>query len=106
MYRKSRWDTQARGPMTESAVRAIHKAPERARVSAYTYKAGDELEGTSKRCTGYVLKGRLTFAANEGVTVFEAGDVFLFSGGDYLLTINELAAAVVVWAWELPQQSH
>ena len=102
MYHRSRWDTLAQGPMTESTIRAIHNAPERARVSRYDYEAGDEIEGTSMPCTGYVLEGRLTLVSEEGTASFEPGDVFAFSGGNYVLKINSPAAAVVVWAWELP----
>ena len=89
--------------MTESAIRAIHNAPEPPRVSRYTYAAGDEIEGTSKRCTGYVLEGGFAFTAEEGTASFEAGDVFVFSGGDYSLKVNVAVTAVVIWAWELPQ---
>ena len=103
MYSKSRWNGTAHGPLTESAIRVIHNAPERARVSKYTYAAGDEIEGRGKRCVGYVLEGGFAFRAEEGTASFEAGDVFVFGGGNYSLKINVAATAVVIWAWELPQ---
>jgi uncharacterized cupin superfamily protein len=89
------------GPITESAIRALHHAPEVARVSKYVYEPGDSVEGTSKRSTCYVLEGRFQFTSEEGSASFEKGDVFVFAGGDYLLTVETLTAAIVVWAWEL-----
>ena len=103
MYDKSRWDALAHGPLMESAIRALHCAPERARVSKYVYEAGDEIEGTSRRCTGYVLDGSLAFTSSEGAVSLEKGDVFIFAGGDYSLTVDAGTPAVVVWAWELPK---
>jgi hypothetical protein len=102
MLRKLSWNTSRCGPMTESAIRALHGAPEKARVSTYTYPAGNEVEGTSKQCTAYVLDGRFTFASDGGIASFEPCDVFEFSGGDYSLQIDQGAQAVVVWAWEFP----
>src|SRR5687767_7418796 len=100
MYFKSGWDTRTHGSMNESAIRIIHNAPDRVRVSRYAYRAGDEIEGTSKRCTGYVLEGRFTFVTEKDSVSLEAGDVFEFSGGDYLLRVDDANEAVVVWAWE------
>lgn len=102
MYCKSRWDTPASGPMSESAIRLIHGAPERARVSRYTYEVGDEIQGTSKHCTCYLLQGAFTFVSKEGTASFEADDVFVFSGGDYSLRVDGTTRAIAIWAWELP----
>lgn len=101
MYHTSRWNSGAHGSMTESAIRALHQPPGRWRVSKYIYGPGDEVEGTSRRCTGYALEGRFLFASKDGTASFEEGDMFRFSGGDYSLKVAGSASAVIVWVWEL-----
>jgi hypothetical protein len=102
VYSKSLWDTDDQGPMTEAAIRRLRGAPKKARVSRYTYDANDELEGTSRKCTGYVLEGCFILVTAESTTELKSGEVFEFSGGDYMLRIAAGMQAVVVWAWDLP----
>lgn len=104
MYQMLKWDTSNHGPMTESAIREIHGAPAKARVSKYVYSPGDKFEGTSKASTAYVLEGRVTFSSHEGTASFVAGDVFVFSGGNYSVKVDLSSGATVVWAWELPPE--
>ena len=92
--------------MTDAAVRFLHGAPRSARVSKYTYEAGDDIEGTSKETKGYVLAGRVTFSCADGCALLEAGDVVEFSGGDYTLRVGPREAAIVLWAWDLPQKAN
>jgi uncharacterized cupin superfamily protein len=90
--------------MTAEAVRAIHGAPARARVSSYKYGPGSKEQGVSKQGTAYVLDGHITFMNEDGTSSFERGDVFTFSGGDYVLIVNGTGEATVVWAWDLPPE--
>ena len=107
-YNKKRWNAERDGRLTEAVVRLRHGAPNRARVSRYIYEPADEVEGTSKRATGYVLGGRFVLSGAEGCVEPEDGgepmefDVFEFPGGDYTLRTSASTGAEVVWAWTLP----
>jgi hypothetical protein len=102
MYKRLLWNKALYGPMTESAIRVLPEHLQRTRMSKYTYPADDEIEGTSKPCRGYVLAGQLALRSNDCIASFEAGDVFEFAGGDYVLRIGKASDAIVIWAWELP----
>lgn len=91
------------GEMTESAIRSIHGAPARARVSTYTYDPDDELEGTSRPCTVYVMSGSVELESEGNTAALSHEDVLEFRGGDYLLRVKNNSPAVLVWAWKLPQ---
>lgn len=99
---KAFWPADDRGQMTETAIRELHGAPRKARVSRYIYDPNEEIDGTSRKCTGYVLDGRFELYCAGGVTALEAGDVFLFSGGDYKIRTGDSNGAIVVWAWDFP----
>lgn len=100
---KTRWNRKIHGEMSESVIRSIHGAPARARVSSYRYDAGDEIEGTSRPCTVYVMSGSMKLVSHGGTARLEQEDILDFRGGDYLLRIDPAAPAVAVWVWELPQ---
>jgi hypothetical protein len=101
LYNKFLWNIEDRGQMTEATIQRLHGAPQNARVSRYTYEADDEIEGTSKKCTGYVFEGRFIFSNEEGAIELKKGDVFVFSG-DYSIKVDKSAKVVVVWAWDFP----
>jgi hypothetical protein len=99
---KTRWNRELHGEMTESLIRSISGAPASVRVSTYQYEAGDEIEGTSRPCTVYVMSGSLEVASEAGAALLEQEDVLAFIGGDYTLRIGRTTPAVVVWVWDLP----
>jgi hypothetical protein len=102
MYRTLIWSGSSDTPMNESAIRAKHRAPGKARVSTYKYRGGSSGQGTSKPATIYVLTGRITFQSHQGLATFVPGNIFEFSGGDYTLGVEGDEQATVVWAWEFP----
>lgn len=99
---KTRWDSSRFGPLTESTVRTLHGPPKNARVSSYNYPAGDEIEGTSKPCIGYLIKGHVVFRSGGQMYSLEPDDVFEFGGGNYTMSIDPSVDAVVIWVWDLP----
>ena len=100
MNGKTHWNRKY-GEMTETHICALHGAPERARVSTYRYDAGDEVEGTSRPCTLYLVSGSMELVSEGDAVQLNKGDVIFFRGGDYVLRISEAIPAVAVWAWEL-----
>jgi hypothetical protein len=96
------WDFRRLGPMTEATIRRLYNDPTRHRVSRYAYEANDEVEGTSRECTVYVLDGSIQITAGETSEPFARGDVFRFAGGDYVAKADALKRAELIWVWVLP----
>ena len=97
------WEHDKLGPMTESAIRLAHGGSNRNRISKYIYAPDDEIEGTCRECTGYVLRGAIRFSAGGCSESFNSGDVFRFSGGDYIARAAPPKGAELVWVWVLPE---
>lgn len=97
------WDSPRLGPMTEATIRQIHGDSRRNRLSKYVYDANDEIEGTSRECTGYVLEGSIQMTVGDASESFKRGDVFRFSGGDYIAKTERSEGAQLIWVWLLPE---
>jgi hypothetical protein len=102
---KLHWDNERLGPMTESAIRLAHGDLEWTRISKYIYPPDDEIEGWSREGTVHVLRGTIRLTALGRSESFAAGDVFRFSGGDYVLRSESAEGAELVWVWVPPPRA-
>ena len=100
---KLQWDNDKRGLMTESAIRKAHGDSNRTRIGKYVYHPDDEIEGTCRECTVYVLRGTIRLTAFGRSESFAGGDVFRFSGGNHVARASSPEGAELVWVWVLPE---
>ena len=98
-----RWSELAPGvPLTEEAIRARHQPGGHYRIAASTYPAGTDFAGVSQPATFYIVSGRCKFTC-EGVEVsLIQGDVLIWPGGDFSVSVTGGDNLQFVRAWLLP----
>ncbi len=94
-----RWDS-SQGPISETAVRALHQPAGRFRVSVARYPKGSKFEGRMRAGTCYVLEGSCCYTFPDAVAKLSSGDIATLPAGDFLFEAHE--DVVLAQVWELP----
>jgi len=95
---KTKWDSDAHGPLCESAIRALFQPPENYRISVQVLAPGAKTGGAGRAGLCYVLSGSVAYRFGPEAISLAAGDLASLPEGTYSIEVLENGATLVrVW---------
>jgi hypothetical protein len=96
-----RWDDERRGPLSEEAVRELHRPADDYRISRQTYEQGTAFPGRMRTGRVYVLSGRCAYSFGSASVQIAAGEFCDLVAGDFNFHVVGDGPCSLVLVWDL-----
>ena len=95
------WNAALHGPLSESAIRELHRPADSHRVSSSLYEAGTQFRGAMRAGRVYVLAGHCAYSFQNSSVRLAAGEFCDLPQGGYEFQVLGNAACSVIRVWDL-----
>ena len=95
------WNTAKHGPISESAIRELHRPPDAHRISPSVHDGGTHFQGTMRYGRVYVLAGHCAYSFRADSVRLGPGEFCDLEQGDYDFQVLGGAPCSLVLVWDL-----
>ena len=95
------WSSSLHGPISELAIRELHRPPESHRISPSVYAAGTRFQGAMRAGRVYVLAGCCTYTFKDARIRMGPGEFGDLVRGDFEFQVADDGPCSIVTVWNL-----